>query len=294
MVAVVSRSGWGAATSVPSNRFVAPSARRYFVVHWPASNPGADERAVCRQIEAQHRGQGWAAAPGYNYLVGQSGTVYEGCGRDVRGIHSPPRNTDGWGCCVLQPMNGAPTQAALNVVRALYDELCGVAGRELVKSYHAKDYATACAGAQLNAWVDAGMPATSTAPTTPKGGAMQVMKTRSANGYYIVASDGGVFCFGDALFHGSLGGQRLNAPVVGGAVTPTGGGYWLVASDGGVFCFGDARFHGSLGGSKLNAPVTGMEATAGDGYWLLGQDGGVFCFGDALFWGSGSGVVKYP
>ena len=34
-------------------------------------------------------------------------------------------------------------------------------------------------------------------------------------GYWLVASDGGVFCFGDAAFHGSLGGAKLNAPVTG-------------------------------------------------------------------------------
>ena len=57
-----------------------------------------------------------------------------------------------------------------------------------------------------------------------------------------MASDGGVFNFGDAAFYGSMGGQHLNPPVVGIATTPDGQGYWLVASDGGVFSFGDAEF----------------------------------------------------
>jgi hypothetical protein len=34
-----------------------------------------------------------------------------------------------------------------------------------------------------------------------------------------VASDGGLFAFGDAGFFGSMGGQHLNAPVVGLALT---------------------------------------------------------------------------
>ena len=34
-------------------------------------------------------------------------------------------------------------------------------------------------------------------------------------GYWINAADGGVFSFGNAQFHGSMGGIRLNAPVVG-------------------------------------------------------------------------------
>ena len=78
------------------------------------------------------------------------------------------------------------------------------------------------------------------------------------DGYLEGAADGGVFAFGDAVFDGSMGGARLDAPVVGMATTPTGGGYWEVASDGGVFAFGDAVFDGSMGGARLDAPVVGM------------------------------------
>ncbi len=102
-----------------------------------------------------------------------------------------------------------------------------------------------------------------------------------------MASDGGVFAYGDARFLGSEGGRQLNQPVVGMAATPDGGGYWLVASDGGVFAFGDAAFFGSTGSMHLNRPVVGMAATPdGGGYWLVASDGGVFAFGDAAFFGS--------
>jgi len=80
------------------------------------------------------------------------------------------------------------------------------------------------------------------------------------NGYQEVASDGGIFSFGDAQFHGSMGGQALNSPMVGMAATPTGGGYWEVASDGGIFSFGDAGFRGSMGGQALNSPIVGIAA----------------------------------
>ena len=56
-----------------------------------------------------------------------------------------------------------------------------------------------------------------------------------------MASDGGIFTFGDAAFYGSTG-LHLNEPMVGMAATPEDGGYWLVASDGGIFSFGDAPF----------------------------------------------------
>ena len=106
-------------------------------------------------------------------------------------------------------------------------------------------------------------------------------------GYRFVASDGGVFSFGDAGFYGSAGGLPLNAPVVGMADTPSTNGYWLVASDGGIFTYGDAGFFGSMGGKHLNKPIVGLAATAdGRGYWLVASDGGIFSFGDAEFFGS--------
>ena len=55
----------------------------------------------------------------------------------------------------------------------------------------------------------------------------------TGSGYWLVASDGGIFSFGDAAFHGSMGGKPLNKPIVGMAATSDGLGYWLVASDGG-------------------------------------------------------------
>ena len=54
-------------------------------------------------------------------------------------------------------------------------------------------------------------------------------------GYWEVAADGGIFSFGDAAFHGSMGGMPLNQPIVGMAPSAGGNGYWEVASDGGIF-----------------------------------------------------------
>ncbi len=106
-------------------------------------------------------------------------------------------------------------------------------------------------------------------------------------GYWLVASDGGIFNFGGAAFFGSAGSTALNQPVVAMARTPDGQGYWLVASDGGVFAFGDARNFGSMGGQALNKPIVSMASTPdGNGYWLVASDGGIFAFGDAAFKGS--------
>jgi hypothetical protein len=83
--------------------------------------------------------------------------------------------------------------------------------------------------------------------------------TPSGNGYWLVASDGGIFTFGDAKFQGSTGDIRLNQPIVGMAHARSGEGYQLVATDGGIFNFGkDSTFFGSTGDMKLNQPILGM------------------------------------
>ena len=111
-------------------------------------------------------------------------------------------------------------------------------------------------------------------------------------GYWLAASDGGIFTYGDAEFVGSTGDVILNKPIVTMAATPTRAGYWLAASDGGIFTFGDAGFFGSTGDLVLNSPVVGMVPTrSGLGYWLVAADGGVFSFGDAVFHGS-TGDIK--
>ena len=78
--------------------------------------------------------------------------------------------------------------------------------------------------------------------TTSSSASAASVSQPSASGYRLVASDGGIFSYGDAGFYGSAGSVNLNKPVVGLASTPAGAGYWLVASDGGVFSYGDAGF----------------------------------------------------
>jgi hypothetical protein len=80
----------------------------------------------------------------------------------------------------------------------------------------------------------------------------------ATGGYWLVASDGGIFAF-NAPFFGSTGALHLNQPIVGMTPAPDGNGYWLVARDGGVFSFGPgAAFHGSTGGIHINAPIVAM------------------------------------
>ncbi len=107
--------------------------------------------------------------------------------------------------------------------------------------------------------------------------------TAGGKGYWLVASDGGIFAFGDAPFVGSAGALPLASPVVGMAPGGPSGGYRLVAADGGIFCFG-APFAGSTVGLLKRGAVS--VDPAGAGYRVVSADGSVYAFGGASFLGS--------
>ena len=133
-----------------------------------------------------------------------------------------------------------------------------------------------------------------------------IVPTKDDGGYWLDASDGGVFSFGDTTFYGSIPGlglhpagsgfpNSLNAPIVGMVPSNDDGGYFMVASDGGVFAFGDAKFEGScpgIGGCS-GAAVAVMPDASGNGYWLVTRTGNVYAFGDASNYG-GPGPQTVP
>ncbi len=65
------------------------------------------------------------------------------------------------------------------------------------------------------------------APSTSTPPSWACPPQRAGDGYWLVASDGGIFAFGDAPFLGSLGALHLNAPIVGAAPRDNGRRYWL-------------------------------------------------------------------
>jgi 3D (Asp-Asp-Asp) domain-containing protein len=204
--------------------------------------------------------------------------------RSRRAIHRLPRTVAmalplaAVGAAVLLPVAGATPNAAARPVAALRATLV--------------DASTGPAPTSPGAVAGFGTASDLGAPGGDLAAPVVAMaRTPSGTGYWLAAADGGVFVYGDAAYHGSLGGVALDKPIVGMAATPDGGGYWLVAADGGVFSFGDAAYHGSLGGVALDKPIVGMAATPdGGGYWLVAADGGVFSFGDAAYHGSAGAV----
>jgi hypothetical protein len=165
-----------------------------------------------------------------------------------------------------------------------------------------------------------GSPASTGGPPSPPAG--------GRSGYWLVASDGTVFAFGDAGHYGNAGpgsvdlestpsgtgywvvdsagrvrafgdAANLAAPatrlatgesVTSMSATNTGRGYWLFTSLGRAVAVGDARAFGDMSTVRLNAPIVDSVATpSGLGYYMVAADGGIFSFGDARFYGSMGG-----
>lgn len=114
--------------------------------------------------------------------------------------------------------------------------------------------------------------------------AVSSVLTATGNGSWVVGSDGGVFCSGDAQFYGSMGGKQLAAPIVGITRSWSGNGYYLIGADGGVFAFGDAIEYGSYPGlppaSREGTRTFGTLAVdwGGGGYTLVALDGSRYHF----------------
>ena len=170
-------------------------------------------------------------------------------------------------------------------------------------------------------------PSKPAAPAVPE---YRIIATKSGNGYWQVKSDGAVYSFGDAQYHGGLntvahpsrfvamaatagsgywelaedgaiysfgdagyyGGANGigHAPMIALASTPSGHGYWMLASDGAIYAFGDAQYHGGLNSIAHPTPVVGLAHTSGSGYWITTQDGAIYAFGDAGYHGGANTV----
>ena len=134
-------------------------------------------------------------------------------------------------------------------------------------------------------------PAGSGLPHSLNAPIVAMVPSSDGGGYFMVASDGGVFAFGDARFAGSC-------PGIGGcsgaavAVVPdaSGNGYWLVTQTGNVYGFGDARFYGAPG-NQGSAVTSAVRTADGGGYWVLLADGAVYAYGDAVPRGGPVGSV---
>jgi hypothetical protein len=243
---------------------------------WPQSTPG---RIIGGIVTADLTGGGYndvlvPTTDGLEIFDGRSAQLVATLGAGTIGLQSSPMVTIDPNGTIGITIAGYD---AANAGMVQHYEVAGSAGRSLGK----RSWPMFHQNPQLTGDLAVAGPSHLNQPI------VGMAATGNGQGYWNVASDGGLFAFGNAGFYGSMGGQPLNRPIVGMAATSDGRGYWEVASDGGLFAFGDAGFFGSMGGQPLNRPIVGMAATPdGRGYWEVASDGGIFAFGDAQFYGS--------
>jgi len=127
-------------------------------------------------------------------------------------------------------------------------------------------------------------PAGSGSPDSLAAPIAGMVPSHDGGGYFMVASDGGVFAFGDAHFAGScpgIGGCSGSAVDV--MPDASGNGYWIVTNTGNVYAFGDAAYYGGPGHGTVTSAVATPD---GKGYWVLLSDGEVFAYGSAAYLGA--------
>lgn len=127
--------------------------------------------------------------------------------------------------------------------------------------------------------------ATSPNPTT----AIAIRRSQSGNGYWVCGSDGKVYSFGDAGFHGDLISQSISDVVISFTTRPQGDGYWLFGHQGGVYGF-NAPYRGSLNDVLGSWPFPNNiipsaidAAPDGNGYQIVTSEGAVYHFGSSAF-----------
>ena len=123
--------------------------------------------------------------------------------------------------------------------------------------------------------------------------------TPDGKGYWMVASDGGVFAFGDAAFYGSASGTT-GEPIERLVATSDGKGYWILAQNGTAEAFGDATGQNPPPQALMFRPVTPGDSAVLFAFLQLGKpyiwggNGpvGYDCSGLALAsWTQGAGVT---
>jgi cell wall-associated NlpC family hydrolase len=106
--------------------------------------------------------------------------------------------------------------------------------------------------------------------------------TSDGKGYWLVASDGGVFAFGDARFYGSAAGTATE-PVQRIVSTGQSDGYWILQQNGTAQAFGSAAAQSMPAQALVFQPITPGDKAVTFAFQQLGKP---------YIWG-GNGPVGY-
>lgn len=150
---VVTREEWDARPPKYTNALNLSEVNK-FVVHYS----GAARSQTVRSIQNYCMDNKGHSDIDYNAVV-KDGKHYIGRGWN-KGGHTLNNNSSSYGVCVVGE-DGDATEADMNAVRTIYEEVCAKLGRRITMTTHrgvlGASY-TDCPGSELEAWVKAGMP----------------------------------------------------------------------------------------------------------------------------------------
>ncbi len=300
---IIPRSGWGAdETKRTSDRTFAPIQK--LIVHHSATVLTADPSADIRSIYKFHiEGRDWADIA-YNFIVDQSGRVYEGRwardyadgevhsgeatdGLGVVGAHTLNFNTGSCGIMLLGDFSRTPpSDASLIAAMRVLSWKAGQKGIDVAASDQFTNFTgetsifpnitghrdlgvTECPGSGFYSKL-----------SSVRAG-VSARTQRGLIGYRVLSTDGrvrslgGAFDLGDPFRAGAAAGIAITA-------AQDADSYWVTTADGAVFSFGNAPYFGSLPDKGIRTKAADIAGRpGGGGYWVLGVDGAVYPFGAA-------------
>lgn len=154
MPTIITRAQWGARAPREIQN-VSTSKRQNFMVH----HSGAPANQSVRVIQDFHMDtRGWSDI-GYNFLIRDTGAIYEGRGWDRVGAHATGWNTNSIGVCVIGDYQSNDVPApAMESLRWLYRQANTHVGRNLtILGHRDANHSTECPGDHLYGWVLEGL-----------------------------------------------------------------------------------------------------------------------------------------
>ena len=155
----ISRRQWGAVPPATRNGKFTPLRRarvRGVVVHHSAVKDGPSGSAAVVAFEGHHLRKGWDGIA-YNFLIDETGIVYEGRGWAARGGATRGWNAKSISVCYTGHGDEKPRTKVLESFQTVVNEAHRRFGNHLWLSTHRRKGSTTCPGDWLGNWVEAGM-----------------------------------------------------------------------------------------------------------------------------------------
>ena len=153
----LSRDEWGAAPP-PAGGFTALKADRVkgVVIHHSGVERGPKGSDAVKAFERHHLGRGWDGI-GYNWLVDETGTIFEGRGWGARAAATKGWNSKSISVCFTGYGFRQPHANVLESIHTIVREAEGQFSAGLWVETHRRKGSTTCPGDWLGDWVEGGM-----------------------------------------------------------------------------------------------------------------------------------------